>query len=510
MAQLNLHTILRFWATRWPDRLALTCRGIEVSWGELDRRSDEIAAGLAREGVMKGDRVGILMHNRIEFIATLFGIFKAGASAVLLNVRFTPKEMAYPLQDAGIRLVVTEAAFADVLKATLEEVPGVAVFMIEATERFRDFADLPVAGAAAPEVEVGGADVALVCYTSGTTGFPKGAMLTHGCIHSAGVSGIIPMGITFEDRLLISLPLAYTWGTCQYFREALIPGATTIIESTFDPDRLIEVLEGERITNWASVVVLFEKIANHPRFAEADFSALKHVITGNASLHLLKTWSAKGVPISQAWGLTETGGHATILYAEDAEARMGSSGRAMMGCEVRVVDEDGRTLPPNTPGEVLVRGPIIMKGYLNKPEETAKTIVDGWLHTGDIGVIDADGFLSIVDRSKDMLRSGGLNVYPAELERVLAGVPGLEEFTVIGVPDARWGEVPMVIAHGTRPVDVPALKQRARTTLADYKRPRYLVNYGKPLPRTVSGKVLKRDLRLEFREVPADAILLKD
>ncbi|MEX1147287.1 MAG: AMP-binding protein, partial [Sphingomonadales bacterium] len=332
----------------------------------------------------------------------------------------------------------------------------------------------------------------------------------HGAIRNGGIGNVIALGINFNDRLLVSLPLGYTWGTCQYLREALIPGATTIVETSFDTDRLIDVLEDEKISVWAPVVVLFERIADSPRFRDADFSNLRHVTTGRASLHLLKTWLAKGVRITQSYGLTETGGHATILYVEDAEGRMGSSGRAMMGCEVRIVDEDGRDLPSGEAGEVLIRGAVVMKGYLNKPEETARTMKNGWLWTGDIGVLDADGFLTIVDRSKDMLRSGGLNVYPAELERVLAGVDGLEEFTVIGVNDERWGETPMIVANGTKPLDVTGLKARAVAELADFKRPRYYVDYGKPLPRTVSGKVLKRELRLEFETVPDHAISLKD
>ncbi len=510
MSDVNLHSTLEFWAVRWPDRPAIKCGYDSITWGDLDRRSSEIAAGLVQSGVAKGDRIGILMHNRIDFIVTLYAVLKSGASLVLLNVRFTPKEMAYPLTDAGIKVVISESAFQDVLQDTIQEVPDVDVYMIDQTSQFRSYNDLCVVGGKVSNLSIGRDDVALVCYTSGTTGFPKGAMLTHGSIRESGLAGIVSMGITFEDRLMISLPLAYTWGTCQYLREALISGATTILEASFDADHLMDVIEREKITIWASVVVLFEKIANSPRFSGAGLSSLKHAITGNASRHLLKTWRSIGVPITQAYGLTETGGHATILYSEDAETKMGSSGRAVMHSDIKVVDENGKTVAPGQAGEVLIKGPIVMKGYLNKPEETAKTMDGDWLKTGDIGYMDEGGYLSLVDRSKDMLKSGGLNVYPAELERIIAGITGLEEFAIIGVADEQWGEVPMIIYHGTQKLDLAGLKDRIQSDLADFKRPKYVVDYGKPLPRTVSGKILKRDLRLEFKAAPKTAVLLKD
>jgi fatty-acyl-CoA synthase len=507
---MNLQSHLRFWATRWPQRLAIECAGRTITWGALDAGSDQIAAGLMRAGVGAGDRVGILMRNRIEFAEVLFGVLKAGAAVTLLNIRFTAKELAYPVVDSGLEVIITEPVFANVLEECLRRVPGLAVFMSEALEGWATLDSLRIGTAAAPDVPVSDDDVALVSYTSGTTGFPKGAMLTHGNLREAGLAVSVPMGVTYEDRLLVSLPLAYTWGTCVYLQEGLLTGATTFVDTTFTADSLIELFERARITLWSTVPRLLELVADHPRFRTADLSSLRHVSTGNASLHLLESWQDVGVPITQGYGLTESTGHATLLFAEDARRKIGSSGRPLMPVRLRIVDGNGAALPAGEPGEIRVKGPTIMRGYLNKPEETAEALVDGWLKTGDVGVLDEEGYLSVIDRHKDMLRSGGLNVYPAEIERVLAGVSGLEDFAVIGVDDERWGEVPMIVAHGSRPLDLEGLKRRLGEELADYKRPRYLMDYGRPLPRTVSGKILKRELRLEFRAAPARARSLKD
>ncbi len=511
MQGVNLYQALRFWATRWPDRVAITCLGQQVRWAELRDRSEQIAAGLHAMGIGKGDRIGILMHNRVEFIELLFAAFRIGASVTLLNIRFTPAEMLYPVTDAGLSLVVADNRLLDALAEVVAQRPDVQIFSTEQVAGYRPLDDLRMQAMDAPDVDVTADDIALICYTSGTTGFPKGAMLSHGNIRESGLACALSSGLTFDDRILVSLPLAYTWGMCQLLREGILMGATTtVIGPTSDPEALIDVLVGERITAWSSVPLLFERIAQSPRFATSDFSNLRHVVTGGASLHLLRAWENVGVPIRQAYGLTETAGHATLLFSDDAERKLGSAGRVLMNMDLRIIDEEGNFLEAGQAGEIVVRGPTVMMGYVNKPEETARTMMGEWLRTGDTGILDEEGFLRVVDRSKDMLKSGGLNVYPAELERVIAGIAGLEEFAIIGVPSSRWGEVPMIVANGTRPVDMAALKARCRAELADYKRPHFLVQHGAPLPRTVSGKILKRDLRKHYDRAPDDALSLKE
>jgi fatty-acyl-CoA synthase len=227
-------------------------------------------------------------------------------------------------------------------------------------------------------------------------------------------------------------------------------------------------------------------------------------------MHLLKTWQARGVRLTQGYGQTESAGtFITLLFPEDAERKIGFAGQAMPQVQIQIVDADDNPLPPNAAGEILVRSPAMMSGYLNQPAQTAAAFKNGWLHTGDIGLLDEEGYLKIVDRAKDMLISGGLNVYPAEIEKTLGGVPGLAEFAVIGVPDERWGEVPMVVVPHVEAVDLAMLRARCKTELADYKRPKYIAGYGSTMPRTYSGKITKAILREIYPAVPADAVLLK-
>lgn len=513
MSTETLHGVLRFWAKRWPNRTSLKCLDKSLSWSELDVRSEAIACGLIEQGIKHGDRVGILMRNRIEFIETLFAIFKVGAAATLLNVRFTATEMCYPVKDAELRLVISDDELLPLLDLARQEIDGLKVFSILGNANTPALETLRKQQSQLGDLNISRDDIALICYTSGTTGAAKGAMISHGNIWASGLARIIPTGMNFDDCVLISLPLAYTGGLANYLREGLITGATTIIDPTFNAETLIELIEKERVTTWSAVPVILESIMNHPRFSKCDFSSLRHLVVAGASVsqHLLETWQNIGVNIMQGYGLTEaSGGFVAILFGDEALRKRGFAGRPVMHTAVRIVDEEsGDAVGIGHPGEILVRGPTVMKGYLNKPSETANSFYGEWMRTGDVGFLDDEGFLKIVDRSKDMLISGGLNVYPAELEKVLAGVRGLEEFAIIGVPDNKWGEVPMIVCNSHHDVDLSILVKLSASCLADYKRPRYLVHHGGPLPRTFSGKILKRQLREQYPTPPADAINLK-
>ena len=513
MSTETLHGVLKFWATRSPDRIALKCLDESLSWAELDTRSDALANGLIEAGIGKGDRVGILMRNRIEFIETLFAIFKVGAAATLLNVRFTASEMCYPIKDAALKLTVSDDELLPLLDRARQESVDMKVFSISGNTNTPALATLRKDSSPLSDQNIDSTDIALICYTSGTTGASKGAMISHGNIWASGLARIIPSGMNFDDCVLVSLPLAYTGGLANYLREGLITGATTIIDPSFNAEVLMSLIEKERVTTWSAVPVILESIMNHPRFAQTDFTSLRHLVAAGASVsqHLLETWQGIGVNIMQGYGLTEaSGGFVTILYGDQALQKRGFAGRPVMHTAVRIVDEEtGEPVEVGQPGEILVKGPTVMKGYLNKPAETDNSFYGQWLRTGDVGFLDEEGFLKIVDRSKDMLISGGLNVYPAELETVLAGITGLEEFAIIGVADAKWGEIPMIVCNSSNPVDLATLGQLIASCLADYKRPRYLVSHGEPLPRTFSGKILKRKLREQYPTVPTNAVDLK-
>jgi fatty-acyl-CoA synthase len=288
-------------------------------------------------------------------------------------------------------------------------------------------------------------------------------------------------------------------------------GAPAIVQGTFDPPQILELLERERITVCSAVPVVWEGVLALPGLADADLSALRACVgAGSAmAIEVIRAWQRLGVGMRQGYGQTEfAGGYATLLYEDEAAEHVGSVGRVVMHHEIRIVDTADQDVPTGESGQILLRGPSVMTGYWKQPGATAEAMAGGWLHTGDVGRLDEDGFLTIVDRAKDMLISGGLNVYPAEIETLLAGRPGLEECAVVGVPHPRWGEVPMLVVPDLGRVDVEELRAHVGTVLADYRRPKWIVGTGGPLPRTLGGKILKRDLRLTYPEVPPDAVPL--
>lgn len=511
MTSESIHGFLRFWARRWPDKEAVCFENARVTYGALDDASDKVAAGLAERGVRAGENVGVLMTNRPEFVEIMFGILKAGGVITLLNIRQTAKELVHPVLDSGMRFIFTEEKFLPVL-ARIRQQAMLNVFTADesgepsiATFKQTDSRSHPttVVAADAP---------AFLCYTSGTTGVPKGALLSHRSIHSAAMARATAFGATHADRVLMPLPLSYTGGAVTLLRDGLLIGATVFLRDTSEAKDFLDLIEMEHITNMASVPVIFERMMSHPDFASTDLTSLRIAIGAGSviSVQLLETWQKRGVNMMQGYGLTESAGsYVTILFGEDAVRKLGSAGRALPNVELSLRNESGAPVEAGTPGEIWIRSPVAMLGYFNMPERSAETTVEGWMRTGDVGVLDPEGFLYIVDRSKDMLISGGLNVYPAEIERVLAGAGGLEEFAIIGVPDAQWGEAAVLVTPDLDRVDLVAFRRICEEELADFKRPKYLVRHNGPLPRTISGKVQKTVLRDTYAKPPADAIPFK-
>ena len=496
---------LAFWARRWPTKTAIQSDETALSWHELDRRTDALAAGMASRGVRHGDVVGILMRNRVEFVEVLLGAFKAGAAVALLNLRFTAREMIYPVQDSGARLIVADEDLVSKLELVAD---AKSIYVRGGGSDGNRLDDLRDTESKVPGINLDSEDVALICYTSGTTGTPKGAALSHRNLYAAATIRCLTLGQSYRDRFLVPAPLAYTGGCVSVFRDGIIPGATIYLTSDTKPETFLELIGNEHITGIVAVPILWENMLNHPHFAKTDVSSLRIASTGGAlvSPPLMRGWNARGVRITQGYGLTEaTGSDVTYVFAEEAEERAGSVGRPMMHMDVRLVDPLGHEVPTGESGEILVSGPAVMKGYWNRPDETREAIQDGWLHTGDVGRRDEEGYMWLVDRVKDMLISGGINVYPAEIERALSTVPGMSDFAVIGLPDTRWGEVPAIVTSSPGTIDLDELKRVCSTELADYKRPRYLVSHDGPLPRTLSGKIQKPELQRCYPEVPANS-----
>jgi fatty-acyl-CoA synthase len=500
---MNVGAISAFWAKTTPDSDAISENGQRQTWLEFDRTTTRQAAGLATVGVRPGDRVGIFAGNSAQWCQLTIAILKAGAVVVPLNVRLAAEEVRHVVADSGCRAVACDTALGPIFDRAFPTT-GVPTHVVPIVRLGLDGAEGDVAVADLDGTTVAihptkPEDPAIIAYTSGTTGLPKGAVLTQANLFAQLVQKSVSDGWTHRERTLLCLPLCFTGGVINNFLTTYLVGGTLLLERGFDPARALRLLVQERASVLMGVPVMFQGIAAAPGFAEADLSALRTALTGGSPVPegLLRTYQAKGVAIRQAYGLTEAGGFVSQLPPHLAVSKPHSVGVPHPMTEVRVVDPDGLDVPQGGTGEIWVRGPQVMSGYWNNPEATSVAITDGWLRTGDLGRYDSDGLLEVVDRLKDLIISGGLNVYPAEVERVAADFPGVAEVGAFGVPDDRWGEVVALTVRGN---DVRAddLIAFCRSKIADYKTPRIVLLVEEPLPRGTSGKVLRRELRRQF------------
>jgi acyl-CoA synthetase (AMP-forming)/AMP-acid ligase II len=504
----TINDLVRYWGRTRPSQEALVFNDTRLSWSELDALSDALARGLIARGVVVGDRVGLLMTNGVELVALMLATVKAGAICVPLNFRLVGKELAALVEDAGPKLIVAD----DDLTALLEPAQAVAEFelyAISSADHLR-YDSLIVEGGPRPNIDVHADDPAFICYTSGTTGLQKGAVLTHSSILSVAQSATVAHNVTGRDRVLAAAPLVYTGGCISVFMMLVVyPGSTMVLLDRFDAEVGLDALERHAISAATMVPVIWERMSTLPRFDTAKFAEFHFAGAGGApvSLDLLEIYRSRGLPLTQVYGLTEASGLVSTMGYEDAVRNPGYAGLPLIGTEIRIGEVD-HWAEADEVGEIMVKGPHVMKGYWNQPEASAKAVSGGWLRTGDLGLQNAEGILKLVDRSKDMLISGGLNVYPAEIEKELAGIDGVLDLAVIGVPDSQWGEVPMVVLYTERSTEsILALVSAACTeNLARFKQPKHLVLADAPLPRTFSGKLAKAALRDEFPTVPTGAL----
>jgi fatty-acyl-CoA synthase len=496
--------ILRYWSARTPYSAALECEGQILTWRELHSVSRRWGSELRTHGLEPGDRVGYLSDNSNETIVFILAALAAGCVVVPLNVRLAAAELAEIAEDAGLAAVITDAAHAERLQPARSALPGLKLYWIgpeQPADATLIHLDVPadVYTAPLPREDLTGPDqLAFLSYTSGTTGHPKAAMLTHRNFLAAAKAFALTDDTTRADVSLLVLPLAFTGSLIASWAPIYLSGGCLVQHSKFSALGTLRDLSSGRVTIFYAVPVVFESISALPEFTAADFSSLRVMRSGGApsSPKTLRPYVDRGLPLSVGWGQTEsTGVGASLLYA-DLERKFGSVGVPMFGIDIRVVDAEDREVAPGVVGEILLRGESVMHGYWNAEQITADTLVDGWLHTGDLGSLDGDGYLTLAGRSKDMLLSGGINVYPAEIERVLADVPGVIEAAVIGRPDERWGEVPVAFVVGEG-IDVELLTLICKRELADYKQPKQIILREAPLPRTMSGKILKSQLSLD-------------
>jgi fatty-acyl-CoA synthase len=474
-----------------PDRVAVEFLGTEWTYAELDERSERIAAGFRARGLTPGDRVATLTQSSPHHIAVFFACAKTGLALQPLSWRLSAPELAFQLQDAEPSLLVVAPEHEELAGETGIEVPRAEFDSLEA-------------GGDALDVEVPDDAPLLLVYTSGTTGKPKGAVLTHANCFWTNLSFDLTTGLHAEDVVLQVLPQFHVGGWNVQPLLAWWKGARVVLEPGFDAARALRLVEERRVTTMMGVPATYLFMAELPRFETADLSSLRLAVVGGAPMPetLLETWQERGVDIVQGYGLTEAAPNVLCLPPEDANRKRGFAGKPYPHVDVALRDaETGRLLEGPATGELVVKGPNVFAGYWRNPQATEQTFADGWLLTGDVAERDEEGDYRIVGRLKDMVISGGENVYPAEIEDVLHAHPDVAEAAVVGVPDERWGEacVAFVALRPRAQSGEEELLEHCRTRLARFKVPK-AVRFADALPRSGMNKVQKDVLRALAQE----------
>ena len=490
--------IVRRCAVRTPDAIALSFEGRETSYRVLDELSNQIANGLVATGVQPASRIAILDKNSDIFFQILLGAAKARAVLVPINARLAPPEIAFAINDAQTEVLFVGEAFVEIIAAIRDQLDTVRQIIVlnSIYPKWRD-----AQPRSDPGLPVSPDDVCVQLYTSGTTGYPKGVQLSHANFPLQAVDDW--KAWSSDDVMLLAMPLFHIAGVGTGVL-GLMAGLKTIVLREFVPSRALEAIQHHRITISFLVPAMLLAMLAERNVEKIDLSSLRQIIYGASPIPLellrksLRVFKHTG--FFQVYGLTETTGVITVLVAADHSAGddeiLRSCGRPIEGVELRIVDASGKSLPARQVGEVVCRSSQNMKGYWNRTEDTARTLVNGWLHTGDAGFVDESGYLYIHDRLKDMIVSGGENVYPAEIESALYGHTDIADVAVIGVPDDRWGEAvkALIVLKPDRPADPAGILHFARERLAGFKIPKS-IEFVNELPRNPSGKILKRLLR---------------
>ena len=488
----NLATILADSAASHPDRTAVRLDERALSYRELDELSARVASWLAGRGITPGDRVGLMAPNTLEFVELYYGILRAGAAVVPMNPLFKSREVGYHLTDSGAALLFAWHGVADQATAGAADA-GTDLVIIEPSE----LADMlgrcdpvPAVADRAPS------DTAVILYTSGTTGQPKGAELTHAnLLSNIEVTRTTLLNLQPADVMLGALPLFHSFGQTVVMGCAIATGGCLTLLPRFDPVRALEIIKRDQVTVLAGVPTMYAAILHNAGGSAGDAASLRLCVSGGAAMpvELMRAFEKQfGCMILEGYGLSETSPVASFNHP-DLERKPGTIGQAIAGVEMRIQNDEGDPLPPGEIGEIAIRGHNVMKGYWRRPRDTEEAMKGGWFRTGDLGRMDREGYFSIVDRKKDMIIRGGLNVYPREVEEVLYEHPAVAEAAVIGVPDKILGEevAAVVTLKPGASADPGQLREHVKRQLAAYKYPRHVWIVDE-LPHGGSGKILKR------------------
>jgi len=485
------------------------------TWREIGDRVSRLAAALRVRGLGRGDRIAVLMLNQDRYIECYLAASWAGAAIVPLNTRWSIAENADALGDCGAKLLVVDSAFASAGMALAASAAG-GVRLIYADDGgvpagMLGYEALIAASAPMPDIMAAPEDLAVILYTGGTTGRSKGVMLSHRNI-MANTFNVLAEGLFTETSVYLHAAPMFHAANATGMYAMFLSGGTSVIIKAFKPEAVFDAIERHKVTGTILVPTMIQMIADHPAVRVRDLSSLKKLLYGGSPISeavLDRAHEAlPGVGFIQAYAQSELSPIATILHAREhigagrARGRHRSGGRATFGIEIRIVDDNDREVPRGTVGQICARGDVVMMGYWKRPEETAKAIVDGWMHTGDAGYMDEGGFVYLVDRVKDMIISGGENIYSVEVENVVAHHPGVAQCAIIGIPNDNWGEAvhAVVMRKPGAKIEAADIIAFCKERIAHYKCPRSVDIRDEPLPMSGPGKILKRDLRAPFWE----------
>ena len=486
------------------SKVAIVSAGNELTYDEFERNINALAHALVDAGITKGDRVAYLGENHPAFLEVFFAATQIGAIFVPLNTRLAAPELQYALEDSGASMLVHAEALTDLalrsaagnnkLLLVTGDGPGSAESISLASFRsdVSEFID----------AAVGEEDPAIILYTSGTTGHPKGAVLLHRNMIWNSFNAIVDLDVTSSEKNLLIGPMFHVAALGMGAFPVLLKGGTLILETAFDPARVLELIETLSVTMMSGVPTTFQLLSEHPNFASTDMSSIRTFTCGGSAIpmRVIDAFEERGLSFTMAYGMTETAPGATILPTRYSRSRAGSAGLQHFFTDVRVVKDDGTDAEQGNIGEILIRGKNVIEEYWNRPEASRDAFIDGdWFRSGDMGYFDEEGFLFIADRLKDMIISGGENIYPAEIEQLIMELEQISGVALIGVPDDKWGEVPWAIVTVFPGATTSLEEVRAHVDgrIARYKMPKNLIVVD-DFPRTGSGKIRKADLRKMF------------